>query len=213
MAARVEPFDTHPGRYEAWFERHRAVYLSELAAVRNFVPPGITSVEIGVGSGRFAAPIGIRLGIDPSHTMLRRARDRGVEACLGVAEDLPLRSGRFRLALMVTTVCFVDSLEGAFREARRILEPGGHLVVGLVDLASDLGRTYERMQARNVFYRIATFYSAPEIEAALERAGLGVTGRVQTVFGDISRIDAIQDFAPGTGRGGFVVIRAVKPGP
>lgn len=34
---RVAPFDTHWSRYEAWFQRHEAAYLSELLALRDAV--------------------------------------------------------------------------------------------------------------------------------------------------------------------------------
>ena len=36
--ARIEPFEAHTGRYEAWFERHDAAWISELLALRPFVP-------------------------------------------------------------------------------------------------------------------------------------------------------------------------------
>jgi hypothetical protein len=53
---RIEPFEAHAERYEAWFERHPAAYASELLALRPFVPLSGRGLEIGVGSGRFAAP-------------------------------------------------------------------------------------------------------------------------------------------------------------
>lgn len=69
---RIEPFEKHTDRYEAWFERHDAAYLSELLALRPFVPLCGRGLEIGVGSGRFAAPLGVQVGIDPSKAMLDR---------------------------------------------------------------------------------------------------------------------------------------------
>ena len=53
---RVAPFDAYWSRYEAGFQNHEAAYLSELLALRAFVPWWGLGVEIGVGSGRFAAP-------------------------------------------------------------------------------------------------------------------------------------------------------------
>ena len=35
---RIEPFEAHAERYDAWFERHQASYVSELLALRPFVP-------------------------------------------------------------------------------------------------------------------------------------------------------------------------------
>jgi tRNA G46 methylase TrmB len=56
---RVAPFETHPQRYEAWFGKHEAAYISELLALRPFVPWEGWGIEIGVGSGRFAAQLGM----------------------------------------------------------------------------------------------------------------------------------------------------------
>jgi hypothetical protein len=81
----TEPFDEHTDRYEAWFETYEHAYESEIEALdeaarttrkdteedsrttRTDLGQG---VEIGVGSGRFAAPLGLPLGIDPSERML-----------------------------------------------------------------------------------------------------------------------------------------------
>jgi SAM-dependent methyltransferase len=85
------PFEVHHRRYEAWFERHEAAYHSELLAVRALLPWRGLGLEIGVGSGRFAGPLGVRVGVDPSAAMLRYANARGVLAARGVAEALPFR--------------------------------------------------------------------------------------------------------------------------
>ncbi len=106
---RTAPFDTHSSRYEAWFDNHAAAYVSELLALRAFLPWTGVGIEIGVGSGRFAAPLGIRFGIDPSPRMLALAAARGIEVVGGVAEALPFAPGSFDHALVVTTICFVDS--------------------------------------------------------------------------------------------------------
>ena len=68
-------------------------------------------MEIGVGTGRFAEPLGFREGVEPSPAMAERARRRGLEVTDGVAENLPLPDATYDVALMVTTICFVDDLE------------------------------------------------------------------------------------------------------
>ena len=42
--------------YDKWFDTHKALYQSKLAALRKVVHSG-TGLEIGVGTGRFAAPL------------------------------------------------------------------------------------------------------------------------------------------------------------
>ena len=49
----------------------------------------VNYIEIGVGTGRFAAPLGIKVGVDPSMTMLTYAAKRGVLGLQGTAEALP----------------------------------------------------------------------------------------------------------------------------
>jgi len=104
--ARIEPFEKHPLRYEQWFDKHKFAYESELQAIRKLLPQGGNGLEIGVGSGRFAVPLGIKLGIEPSSKMMQIALRRGIEVIGGVAESLPFRNLQFDFALMVTTICF-----------------------------------------------------------------------------------------------------------
>ncbi|MGY6276416.1 hypothetical protein [Methylomonas sp. MgM2] len=62
IESKTAAFNAHHQRHEAWFEKHRAAYISELLAVRPFVPWQGNGLEIGVGSGRFAGPLGVRSG-------------------------------------------------------------------------------------------------------------------------------------------------------
>jgi SAM-dependent methyltransferase len=206
--ARTTPFDEHADLYEAWFDRHPLVFRSELEALRPLVPIRGRSVEIGVGSGRFALPLGIRCGVEPSRTMAALAARRGLALVRGVAESLPLADASQDLALMVTTICFVDDPPRALREAARILRTGGWLVLGLVDLASPLGRSYERRRQASPFYRSATFFTAEEVLGILDQTGFRAPRIRQTVFGEPGSLRAVQPAVPGHGEGGFVVIAA-----
>ena len=204
----VEPFLTHHRRYDDWFVRHQAAYLSELLAVRALRPYQGNGLEIGVGTGRFAAPLGVTFGIDPAIPTLIYAQERGVSVASGVAEALPFADAQFGYALLVTTICFVSSVETTLVEARRVLRPGGCLVVGFIDRESVLGREYLEHQAENVFYRKATFYSATEVDALLQSAGFDERIWLQTLSKPLGMITSIEPVKPGTGRGAFVVVRA-----
>ena len=57
--AKIQPFEKYTERYEDWFEKHKYAYLSELKAVSSLLPENRENcLEIGVGTGRFAAPLG-----------------------------------------------------------------------------------------------------------------------------------------------------------
>ncbi len=207
---RVAPFEAHHQRYEAWFENHEAAYVSELLALRPFVPWTGRGIEIGVGSGRFAAPLGVQVGVDPSSAMLAHAAARGIEVAEGVAEKLPFAAGSFDHALVVTTICFVDSPARMLAEARRVLKPGGRLVIGFIDRASAMGQDYLAHQAENVFYREATFYSADEVARLLQETDFAIGAWGQTLAHPLPETRQIEPLREGRGQCAFVVAAAQK---
>jgi ubiquinone/menaquinone biosynthesis C-methylase UbiE len=207
---KVSPFDEHAERYENWFERHKFAYESELQAIREQLPQSGNGLEIGVGSGRFAAPLGIKTGVDPSEKMREIAQKRGIKAIDGVAEHLPFGDSQFDCALMVTTICFVDDLEASFREAYRVLTPEGVLIIGFVDKNSPIGKLYTQHKEENVFYRHATFFSTDEVVACLKKTGFKNFSFTQTIFHNLADIKSIEPTKEGYGEGSFVVIKARK---
>lgn len=208
--AKAGPFETHHLRYEAWFETHEGAYVSELLALRPFVPWKGRGLEIGVGTGRFAAPLGVEMGLDPSPAMLSHAAARGIKTVEGVAERLPFRDNSFDYALLVTTLCFVDSPEETLAETQRILKNDGCLTIGFIDRESSLGRQYEACRDENVFYREATFYSAEEVERLLVKAGFSIRSLAQTLEFSSRERTTIEPLHPGHGEGAFVVVSATK---
>lgn len=207
---KAEPFEEHADRYEGWFETHEDAYRSELAALERLVPTTGRGIEIGVGSARFAAPLGIGVGIDPAEAMLERARERGVDVVRGRAESLPFRDGSFDTALIVTAICFVDDIPRTLAEAERILAPSGRLVIGYIDRDSPVGRIYQEKKETNPFYREATFVSTDELVEALEAAGFTDFEFVQTIYRWLDEIDGPEPVEEGYGDGSFVGIKASR---
>ncbi len=204
------PFEAYHGRYEAWFQSHAAAYYSELLAVRAMLPWHGLGVEIGVGTGRFAAPLGIEVGLDPSRAMLAYAIERGIFGIQGIAETLPFKDVVFDYAIVVTTICFVNDLQKMLNEAHRVLKSGAPLVIGFVDRASMLGQHYLAHQAESVFYREARFYSVLEIERLMGHAGFVDLVWRQTLTKPLNEIQEIEPPCDGHGDGGFVVVKAVR---
>ncbi|HDQ44125.1 MAG TPA: class I SAM-dependent methyltransferase [bacterium] len=207
---RTRPFETHPDRYESWFDRHWLAYQSELMAVRMLVPSPGEGIEIGAGTGRFAAPLGVRFGIEPALPMARTAKDNGIDVLCGVGEKLPLRNERFDYVLLVTTLCFLDDPERALLEIRRILRPPGRVVLGFVDKDSALGKRYFENKAESLFYREAEFYSVQDVLTLLDQTGFGSIATAQTLFSPLGEITRIETARSGYGEGSFVVVRAEK---
>jgi ubiquinone/menaquinone biosynthesis C-methylase UbiE len=194
---RIEPFEKYSEKYEDWFERNEFVYKSEIQAIKELLPRGKKGIEIGVGSGRFAVPLGIKTGVDPSPRMREIAQQKGIEVIDAAAEELPL-------------ICFVDNLNLAFREAYRILKLGGYLIIGFVDKDSSLGKLYQQHKKKNVFYKIATFYSVKEVVYNLNKVGFKEFNFKQTIFHSLNEIKNFEPVKENYGQGSFVVIRARK---
>jgi SAM-dependent methyltransferase len=114
--------------YDRWFDRHRPVYESELQALKSFISPGGLGLEIGVGTGRFAAPLGLKIGVEPVAAMAKR---RGIMVHRAVAEALPFGDNSFNLALMVTVLCFLRDPLLSLAEATRALKVGGQILIGM----------------------------------------------------------------------------------
>ncbi len=210
METKIEPFDKYYNKYEDWFERNKFVYKSELKAVAHFINKDEKGIEIGVGSGKFAAPLGIKYGIEPSKKMRELAEKRGINVQKGVGESLDFSDESFDFVLMVTTICFLDDIEKSFKEVKRVLTKRGNFIIGFVDKNSDLGKKYLENKNENVFYKEAIFYSAGDILQLLKKLEFHDIEVVQTIFGNLIDINEIQNFKEGYGEGGFVVIKANK---
>ena len=207
---RTAPFEVHHRRYDDWFVRHAAAYQSELLAIRALLPWRGLGLAIGVGTGRFAAPLGVQIGIDPAREVLDYAASRGISSVQAVAEALPFADSSVDYALSVTTICFVDDATAMLTEAHRILKPGGELVIGFIDRTSHLGQHYLAHQAENVFYREATFYSADEVEQLLRATGFTEPVWVQTLSKALDETREIEPLRAGYGQGAFVVVKACR---
>lgn len=208
--ARIGPFEEHTERYEDWFEDHPWVYQAELRAVKSLLPANGHGVEIGVGSGRFAAPLGIKTGVEPSPRMGKIAKEQGIRVLDGVAENLPFGDAEFDFVLMVTVICFVDDIDLSIKEAARILKPGGHLLVGFVDRKSPVGRIYLKHKEQSAFYKDADFFSVPEIQKAMEKQGFGDFQFRQTVSQGVAETTQDEPVLQGYGQGSFVVLSGKK---
>ena len=206
----ISPFEKYADQYEAWFVQNRWVYEAELRAVKAMMPTGGRGVEIGVGTGRFAEPLGIKNGVEPSRRMREIAQKRGIRVLDGVAEKLPFDDSQFHFVLMVTTVCFVDDISNAMMEAHRVLSDRGVLIIGFVDRNSKMGKIYLERQKENVFYREATFFSVDELVECMNDAGFTDLTFNQTIFGTLAETAEDEPVKAGHGEASFVVIRGRK---
>ncbi len=123
------------------------------ARVRRLLEPrnGERILEIGPGVGTHALPIaaalrpgGVLDALDIQQEMLadlmRRAARHGLTnilPCQGDAGRLPYRDAAFDAAYLISVLGEIPDAPGALRELRRVLKPGGRLLLGEVLLDPD----------------------------------------------------------------------------
>ena len=180
------PFERLADRYDAWFEnkKGRRIFRVEVDCLRDLLEETPRPwLEVGVGTGRFAAALDIDEGVDPSPTVLRYASQRGIRTRVGRAEALPYESNRFGVTLLVVTICFLDDPAQALGECRRVLRKEGYAIVGLVPKDSSWGEAYARKGAEgHPFYSAARFYTAREVIGLAERAGFYLNRATSCLF-------------------------------
>ncbi len=97
--------------------------------------PGMTVVDIGAGTGAFAAAFrdwfGLRiLAVEPSAAMRAQIpRQPGLQVLEGDASALPLPDGAADGAWLSLVIHHIPDLEAAAREIRRVLRPGAPVLI------------------------------------------------------------------------------------
>jgi ubiquinone/menaquinone biosynthesis C-methylase UbiE len=208
----IQVFEEFAEKYDAWFDHNPWAYESEILALKKFLAPQVRGLEIGVGTGRFAVPLGIEVGVEPAAAMAVIAQRRGIKVVRAVAEALPFRRDSFDLVVLVTVICFLQDPFLSLAEATRVLKPGGQILMGMIDKDSPLGRSYEAHKQESKFYRPARFYSAPQVLEWLDRLAYKKVQTCQTIFKPLREIVGFEPVKDGHGEGGFVVIAGQKEG-
>jgi len=117
-----------------WVSRRRIVMVDDLLRGR----PGGRLLEVGYGSGLFMPALarhatelhGIDVHDKPAEVAAVLA-EHGLTArlCTGSVTELPYPDDSFDTVVAISVLEFVDDLDGACRELRRVLSPSGRLVV------------------------------------------------------------------------------------
>ncbi|MEU3723193.1 class I SAM-dependent methyltransferase [Streptomyces sp. NPDC031705] len=134
----VETFNRIAPRYDAKFGKdcetaHDAVL--GWAAEAGLRPR--TVLDIGCGTGKLLEEAGSRwpgarlYGIDPADRMVEIARRRlpGAELAVGRAERLPLPDASVDLVVSTTAFGHWSDAAAGLREVRRVLSPGGSVMI------------------------------------------------------------------------------------
>ena len=161
--------NTYPILYEVeqshwWFIGRRRI----LAGFIEKICRGVTDrrpriLDVGCGTGAnllMLSQYGEAEGVDVSEDALAFCRARGLDRVrLGAAEELPYEDGTFDLVTALDVVEHMDNDLAGLKEMRRVLRPGGRVLLfvptfmflwGLQDDVSHHRRRYRLSQLRRV---------------------------------------------------------------
>ena len=104
---------------------------------RNGVKKGMKVLDVGAGTGvisllsqKIVGEDGLVVALDPSKGMLGEAKKSGVKhASLGLGEKLPFPDDTFDVLTMGFALRHVADLAEAFNEYKRVLKPGGKVLL------------------------------------------------------------------------------------
>jgi SAM-dependent methyltransferase len=107
--------------------------------------PGMRTLEVGCGEGRVTRDLAARghrvVAVDTTAALIRLARDADADnAYLRCdAAALPFVDESFDIAVFYNSLMDIDDMEGAVREAARVLRPGGALCACVTHPIADAG--------------------------------------------------------------------------
>ncbi len=159
-----------------WSDLRRESYGEHFVAfaLAALLPAEWCVADLGCGTGEVAGELAPRvkrvIGIDRSPAMLDAARrslagHANVELREGTLEEIPISDASVDAALTLLVLTYVPDLTRALAEARRVLKPGGRLVV--VDLVR-----HEREDFRLAFEHLHPGFEPDELARAMKAAGL-----------------------------------------
>jgi ubiquinone/menaquinone biosynthesis C-methylase UbiE len=159
-----------------WFVARRRLALRLLGADRQRES---WTLDLGCGTGVVSESLAKQtsiVGLDFSELALEYCRGRGLQnLCLGDAERLPLESNQFAAIVALDMFEHVRDDEAAFREAHRVLSPGGRLVLSVPAFPFLWG-------PHDVALMHFRRYRKPELVRKLERVGFRIERASYSVF-------------------------------
>ncbi len=162
-----------PG-HDSYWRFHRDRFL-ELVP-----PPGRLTIDVGCGEGRLARDLKALghtvVAVDRSAAMLAYAReaDPALDVREADAAALPLEDGSVDLVVSFMSLMNTDDLEGAVREAARVLEPGGRYCVAITHPLNTAGAFTSRDPGAP-FVIEGSYFERAQKEVPVERDGLEMT--------------------------------------
>ena len=176
-------WEQQAGRWVRWARQpgHDSYWLFHRDRFLELVPPpGPLTVDVGCGEGRLARDLKALghtvLAVDRSTTMVEHASSADPELDVRQADaaELPLEDEAADLVISFMSLMNTDDLEGAVREAARVLAPGGRYCVAITHPLNTAGAFASR-EDDAPFVIEDSYFEHKVQEIPVERDGLEMT--------------------------------------
>lgn len=172
MKAHTYPIMFRVEQSHWWYAGRRKIltdFVEEICRKVTDRRPRILDVGCGTGANlMMLSQYGDAEGVDVSEDALSFCRERGLEkVTLGEAEKLPYEDGTFDLVTAFDVVEHIDDDLAGLREMRRVLRPGGHVLL-FVPTFMFLWGVQDDVSNHRRRYRM------PELRSVLEKAGFEI---------------------------------------
>ncbi len=195
MIGSFNPFELEElaAEYDRWYETPLGAFaeqqeLMALQQVLEGLEKGKVIVEVGAGTGRVAAWLARQgfpvIAVEPAAAMRRYGERRTaglpVQWIAAHAYMLPFPDSSQSAVLFFATLEFITEPQRALREAVRILQPGGLLLLGLLHAHSPWAAFYCWLGRRGELpWSQARFYTPEEME---QYVGIPAEVRAEALF-------------------------------
>lgn len=144
--------------YDSWYQTKLGTFVDQIetkTAFELFQPQvGEKVLDLGCGTGNFSIKLAQKgcqiTGIDISEPMLEKAAEKASNLNLAInfikadALNLEFEANFFDSVFSMATIEFIEDLEKLMQELKRVVKPGGKILLGTIRKESDWGRLYQK---------------------------------------------------------------------
>lgn len=206
----IEAYNSKARTYDAWYEKFKLIFESELNTIRSFNFSGL-GLEIGVGTGLTASRLDIKIGLDPSIRMLERAFKRKIWCIQAIGERIPIKNSALDFVLLNATLCFLSNPLLVFQEVKRILKPKGQLIICIIPRDSPWGSYYiQKGKEGHTIFKHARFYNLKEVKKLLSLLEFKIIDIKGTLTAKPNQEPIKEGFTYNLERCSYICINAIK---
>lgn len=171
----ITVFEKNLEEYENWYGKNKEIFELELKAIKKLIgkKKNKKTLEIGAGTGRFTKALKITHAVEPSKKLVKYLLKKGINAINSVGERLPFKDNEFDVVFILFSLEFVKKPKQVLKEANRVLNKKGVLVLGLLN--KDL------INKKSKFYKKASFLEEDEAFYNLRNCGFKILKKLKII--------------------------------